>query len=180
MKERPILFSGPMVKAILAGNKTQTRRVIQCPERFSNIRDCGFASPYGVPGDRLWVRETWRADDFMPEETIYRTDGPAEAADCVPWRPSIFMPRRRSRITLEVTDVRVERLQEISGGDIAAETGWLTCHRGPSCRCMQEMFSPVWDRINSKRAPWALNPWVWAITFKRSGEARETRRKALA
>jgi hypothetical protein len=208
MKERPILFSAPMVRAILAGRKTQTRRLIRNPGRLDGLMLAGEEanwSPYGGPGDRLWVKENWRyadwTDDGMPyieyaadnarrlvedvpedwadrveavwarlsEPENYGIDG--KAADRK-WRPSIFMPRWASRITLEVTEVRVQRLQEISEKDAEAEGADLTraeeegvlgyAEVGP-----REMFAALWDDINGKRAPWSSNPWVWAITFRR-------------
>jgi len=149
-QERPILFSGQMVRAILEGRKTQTRRVVkpvgrdegfivvggydkdpnQWPFRsydgdaFDDGNGCEvpLVCPYGVPGDRLWVRETWK-ENIPPSGWIYRaTDEQAQwSQDKRPWRPSIFMPREASRITLEITEVRVERLQEIGPVDIAAE-----------------------------------------------------------
>lgn len=125
---RPILFSAPMVRAILDGTKTQTRRALKGAQPADPV-DRWLAAgqvlrcPYGALGDTLWVRETWRGD---PVE--YRADthshGPADGsrdAESVNWRPSIFMPRWASRLTLRITEVRVERLQEISEDDAAAE-----------------------------------------------------------
>lgn len=189
MKERPILFSAPMVRAILAGTKTQTRRVVRGPieylgpsggqddlsswgwffdgeeqhgymvlargmnERFDN--GCiSIPCPYGVPGDRLWVRETWRGEG--PGSVKYRADG--DDVGSLKWRPSIFMPRWASRIDLEVTEVRVQRVQEITREDAIAEG--VTTHDVFG-------FMRLWDSINGKRAPWASYPWVWALTFKR-------------
>lgn len=176
MRERPILFSSPMVRAILAGTKTQTRRALRVqPDdklhhgvhydratggaMWGSIRgDHGIACPYGLPGDGLWVRETWRwvcPDD--PDVALYRADG--HAASTLPlgfkWKPSIFMPRVASRITLEVVSVRVERVQEISREDEIAESV------SPG-----EFYDKLWDSINIKRCPWASNPWVWVVTFK--------------
>ncbi len=158
--ERPILFSAPMVRAILAGTKTQTRRVVKPPRGYPQYSYCDpFAMPpavwwwngehervgvrqecpYGVAGDLLWVRETWaKAPTLNPLEYHYRADRPdyeleqeREARRLAPklskqysewrWRPSIHMPRRASRITLRVTSVRVERLQEIGEDDAKAE-----------------------------------------------------------
>lgn len=149
-KERPILFSGPMVRAILEGRKTQTRRVVKLTDTGRVKAPCAFrnwhlddpnavlACPYGEPSDRLWVRETWGIYDGegmpfgypsgipkeLPEE--YHVSYPADDADGVigevfKWRPSIHMPRWASRILLEVVSVRVERLQEISEEDAEAE-----------------------------------------------------------
>jgi len=192
VKERPILFAGLMVRAILAGRKTQTRRVVN-PNR---------AHPYHV-GDTLWVRESWaigmvegsrayiaRAERMPAGKTLADTDGGLdEVGDLTPeqsrwaedrigterWRPSIFMPRWASRITLRVTAVRCERLQDISEDDAKAEGVTTEPRPGkvngqPSTLCpMTHRMAFVWgwDTINGKRAPWARNPWVWAITFGR-------------
>src|SRR4051812_10208675 len=161
VRERPILFSGPMVKALLAGTKTQTRRVMRPqPERDSHglwtglgmggyfaehvFGPCalklGTPCPHGVPGDHLWVRETWQCYVVGKNDLLAPTPRPAlcsigyaatedtrvgTASDFAryegPWRPSIFMPRWASRLTLEITDVRVQRLQEITEEDARAE-----------------------------------------------------------
>jgi hypothetical protein len=175
MKERPILFSGPMVRAILDGSKTQTRRTFKGTTEHRSI------CPYGAPGDRLWVRETfaqgvegcpggisYRADHFDP-----KGDGPAHP---MKWRPSIFMPRASSRILLEITDVRVQRLQEISDEDARAEGvsdgGCLSCGNPEPCGCgnpqpdARDGFAWLWQSIHG-RASWDANAWVWAITFQR-------------
>lgn len=221
MKERPIIFSGEMVKAILEGRKTQTRRVVepQPPEEVLRSErcsgpDCGDGfhfiakrgefrereicewhckCPYGVPGDRLWVRETfWHqpADydliactkvKLEDEVVIYRADHDA-AGDNFKWRPSIFMPHDLSRITLEITDVRVQRLQEIiledclaEGIDVPGRDRMLKI--GPIKRECDEAhcrayFRALWDSINAKKHPWHSDPWVWTITFRRIEEAR--------
>lgn len=151
MKERPILFSGPMIRAILGGRKTQTRRVVRMCRQFadwnstpaeaydvilSDLRDGahflvagdhGFTDfvpcPYGGPGDRLWVRETFFCITGEPGPTAccYRADESDENQFRGLWAPSIFMPRWAGRITLEVTGIRVEKLQEIGEVDAAAE-----------------------------------------------------------
>lgn len=208
-KEKPILFSTPMVRAILAGRKTVTRRVIkpQPPSigqyRFSNPPYKAFwnhlhkkwwltpldvdefdpsprelyeyACPYGQPGDRLWVRETWRKldcpqhDEGQPPGTLclcnqvqYRADGDSDGK----WRPSIFMPRWASRVTLEITGVRIERLQEISEADAIAEGVEA---RGPNHVVgARYRFGQLWNPINAKRGyGWEANPWVWVVEFKR-------------
>lgn len=195
MSEKPILFSGPMVRAILEGRKTQTRRVVRRPyvsplQRLLRCADGLFRwwlkdaeqpqpsdvrCPYGKPGDRLWVRETWRyyggsEYEYQRDQSnvIYRATPTFESSPRADWRPSIFMPRWASRITLEVTDVRVQRLQEISSED-ALDEGIFT--GGTNSRMddqdIEEEFASLWDSINAKRAPWSSNPWVWAITFKR-------------
>lgn len=184
MKERPTLFSGPMVRAILDGRKTQTRRVIKPqPDGCELDRSKFYLGPYGVPGDRLWVRETWwqipepslrqlrDGADTWPKEVAYAADedDPGTVRE---WgwklRPSIFLPRKFSRITLEITDVRVQRLNEISGSDVLSEG--IPEQGGNSSDGeyrLQMAFKDLWDSINGKKHPCASNPWVWAITFKR-------------
>ncbi len=178
MKERGILFSGPMVRAILDMRKTQTRRL---SEQWSKLK----------PGDRLWVRETWHRSPHF--DCLYRADYDdtsrmGKVRSHGGWRHSIFMPRALSRIDLEVTaEVRVQRLQDISEEDAQAEgasrlNGWsngdLCLADGACCEdnkrnpawCApgyRAWFAGLWNEINRKRAPWASNPWVWAITFKR-------------
>ncbi|MBV4478736.1 hypothetical protein [Pseudomonas khavaziana] len=220
VKEWPILFSAPMVRAILEGRKTVTRRAVKPqPEvrmvdmigpmlTFKNkrgghwlypnakaqiIADC----PYGKPGDRLWVRETFI--DLRGTGVEHRPDpaGPlqryAYAADCRPrshsdearkdfglkYKPSIHMPRVACRILLEITDVRVERLQDISEDQAKAEgvrlmrdgsDTWVS-REGPGnlvtpWPTAKEAFSDLWNSINGPHA-WVANPWVWAVSFKR-------------
>lgn len=191
VRERPILFSGPMVRAILDGRKTQTRRVIkpqpefftsdieggiefECPTTSGTYSKKSFARlcPYGKPGERLWVREAFydRADyaaigKHHKERFVYVVDGVKGG-----WRahPSIHMPRIASRITLEITDVRVERLQEISEEDAVAEGLRKTSFRdGRGEESARWNFRTLWDSINGKKYPWASNPWAWAITFRK-------------
>lgn len=212
VKERPILFSGPMVRAILDGRKTQTRRVMKPqPSHDSELQvgffeptntdrngmqypgksvfgcwndEDGWKCPFGSPGDRLWVRETWTPDhkDFYPHFPVcYQADfGPeyerkhgkvwsSEQNAWFPWRwrPSIHMPRWASRITLEITGVRVERLNDISEEDAIAEG--MDWHRGPlrvGHTNPLSAFQSLWESINGDGS-WALNPFVWAIEFKR-------------
>ncbi len=184
MKERPILFSAPMVRALLAGTKTQTRRIIK-PQHLAFFNQDAAAMlsdwnerplPYGQPGDRLWVRETWHdASSSLHSCALYRADG--IDLHWGKWAPSIHMPRWASRITLEITSVRVERLQEISIEDAKAEGAW-----GPDDSIVQKVadyfgtdifsanprkaFQMLWESINGPDS-WAANPWVWAIEFKR-------------
>lgn len=188
MKARPILFNTDMVKAILSGQKTQTRREIK-PHPFA-MPECNeetwefevyagdelsgsLRCPFGQPGDLLYVRETFRVFDSSAEcacydhcvcsrhngKPMYFADGFCTKDD-YKWNPSIHMPRWASRLTLEITDVRVERLQDIDRGDCMAEgcpfpnmavndpIGW---------------FSGLWDSIYSN---WDANPWVWVVEFK--------------
>ena len=187
MKERPILFSVPMVRAILDGHKTQTRRVVSPRIYCHELHRC----PYGVPGDQLWVRETW---DLVPQDSKPSTDGSSvwdihyaaggkeKTIEMPPrfnpvlytpqrWRPSIHMPRLASRITLEVKDVRVVRVQDISRDDCLAEGIGTPCRKfgyhGEYCNCI-DWFSNLWDSINAKRGfGWDVNPWVWVIEFER-------------
>jgi hypothetical protein len=170
MKERPILFSAPMVRALLDGTKTQTRRIIKpnhcvAPSmRLSMVPGC----PYGVPGDRLWVRETFcpqmNATDRTP---FYRSTGD-ELPSCHKWKPSIFMPRWASRITLEITEVRVQRVQDISEEDAKAEGGGFIREHPDADETLSDkkLFQFLWESISGETS-WDANPWVWAITFRR-------------
>lgn len=179
-KEHPILFNAEMVRALLDGRKAQTRRVVKPqPSRvtgwgcigsqgFGFIAEDidGYASilrcPYGL-GDHLWVRETFCKQIGAFGESVdyaYRaTDGEA----CGPWRPSIRMPRCASRIQLAVTDVRVERVQDISEEDCVAEG----ISGNPWHDEMLEPFAEFWDSINRKRGyGWDANPFVWVVEFE--------------
>ena len=187
MRERPILFSAPMVRAILAGAKTVTRRAVkEChidaapPASFFQwLRE---RCPYGLPGDRLWVREAfihepadfcWEASVSIPcrpASTVYRADHEGDTRGAG-WKPSIYMPRNLSRITLEVTRVRVERLQEISNDDAKAEgvefwrdDGTLTDL--PPCSAHRYEFEDLWTSIHGAYS-WNANPWVWVVSFQR-------------
>lgn len=210
MKERPILMSAPMVRAILAGSKTQTRRVIKdqsIGERFCEMRPegaylewlgspcCGTGVwevpeysgvakvPHGVVGDRLWIRETWAAphdcDHLKPREVPpgtrlhYAADAPLGG---LLGRPSIFMPRWASRITLEITEVRVERLQDISEADAQAEGCALECMTPTGDDSGSAIHGPggyiaLWESING-HGSWETNPHVWALSFKRIEETK--------
>jgi len=186
MIERPILFSAPMVRALLSGTKTQTRRVVKNPPSIWTIHSIQEQRcPYGQAGDRLWVRETWAKwgrDDQCGEgpsqthEPIYRADSyPWDWGD--KWRPSIYMPRWASRITLEIIAVRVERLQDISSADAIAE-GIEPCASGGEWRNYLDSapnrdaltprvsYRSLWESINGPGS-WAANPWVWVVEFKR-------------
>lgn len=215
MTDRPILFSGPMVRALLAGTKTQTRRVARVspavsgrPELVIGDRDhCGTGwhwrrpngvcewhveCPYGAVSDKLWVRESWAHDapDLQACRVAHEdacggsiTYGPyyratEVAPDTLRWRPSIHMPRWASRITLEITDVRVERLHEISEADAKAEgvripdaaTAKQSTVDVSGMTPYRAAFASLWDEINGDRAPWSSNPWVWVVAFKRVEE----------
>jgi hypothetical protein len=209
MKERPILFSGPMVRAILDGRKTMTRRVVKVHDQRDDFeRQGGFHGawedatrwtfnprwderldgkgdprpryclrcPYGAPGDRLWVRESFRLSAGASKEVHYAASvDDYTRAEKGPWKPSIHMPRWASRITLEVTGVRVERVQEISGRDVEAEGVEIDWDRVARMQAASDVdpeanvrasFACLWDGINGKRSPWSSNPWVWVIDFK--------------
>ena len=207
MKERPILFSGPMVKAILEGKKTQTRRVIKPqpsgpeifpPNQFCDqwyFRDAYYACPendigkyvtcpYGKPGDRLWVRETFGYHDSHDDVVFFKTDtiGHLPNPFVATWKPSIHMPRKFSRITLEICSIRVERLQVISEADARAEgmsvlplqdasdpSAWWQSEPGKhQARSPKQSFRLLWNTINAERGyGWDTNPFVWVIEFRR-------------
>ena len=227
-KERGMLFTAPMVRAILDSSKTQTRRVVKpIPQMVteSNIAtwdgdaaalmrlfdQVGRGCPYGHSGDRLWVRETWQGyrqtnyeyDEWEEMESpkdrhdntyvpVYRADDKSYPEK---WLPAIHMPREFSRINLEITGVRVERLQDISEADAAAEgiapnwigsdlTGWDPNQHGylphdcdaegdvpgvdiyDDCWTAKRCFQRLWESINGAGS-WAANPWVWVIEFRR-------------
>lgn len=173
MRERPIIFSGESVRAILDGRKVQTRRVIKPVQprddgRWPAGRDPVPDCPFGRVGDRLWVRETW-ADHPDGDGPIYRATDPTwdDEPGSIRWRPPIHMPRWASRLTLEVAGVRVERLQAIDKAGARAEG----CHGidGDGHRGYVpplDQFEAAWDALNGKRAPWSSNPWVWVVTFR--------------
>lgn len=201
MKERPIIFGGPMMLAILSGSKTQTRRPIKLQPNHEgwsivrieqigknwNITTCiddfhgELKCPYGQPGDELWVREIWQAakgyDTLKPSKISsrsgikYLADGLCswtddDAGDVV-WgrtRRSIYMPRWASRIQLEITDIRVERIQDISEEDAKAEGAE---HWNPLVKTVRN-FENLWNSINEKRGfGWEKNPHCWVIEFKK-------------
>lgn len=215
MKERPILFSAPMVRAILAGTKTQTRRVVKpAPQTVRNHRSAawdgdpaelmkllttaGRRCPYGQPGDRLWVREAWKAHttfDHLPPRDIpeshvwYMADDGYKAESR--YRQGMFMPRWASRITLEVTGVRVEGLQDISEADAKAEgikphevrQFWLfgADEERRAAIYRQAAVTPyrdLWEQINGPES-WSANPWVWVVEFKRLEAASSTEAQAM-
>ena len=210
IRERPIIMDSESVRAILDGRKTQTRRVmsgdsLSIIDRFS---EPGFSKfwigyhddtvcyreecPYGVPGDSLWVKETWNALFFNDKHILWSGDVPKamrtkerlvdspvyRATDNdpeYPWRSPIHMPRWASRITLEIVSVRVERVQEISEDDARREGVDAWFPKSPELlRYVQEGgsyrngFHERWDALNAARGyPWSSNPWVWVIEFRR-------------
>ncbi|APP85455.1 hypothetical protein [Xanthomonas hortorum] len=213
MKERPILFNGAMVRAILAGAKTQTRRAVKQLADATGVKsvyqrpsgsfigchlpgDAGvgvtnpFPCPFGQPGDRLWVRETWmdlmgtsieHRDMETGKQTryAYGSESPRGSASDearkdfgLKWRPSIHMPRSACRLLLEITDVRVERLQAISEADAIAEgierhdEDGITYYGpyGHGDARPDQAFRDIWT---STGGDWDANPWVWVISFKR-------------
>ena len=226
MKERGMIFNGEMVRAILDGRKTQTRRPVKFPVHDKNL-GCELAgnelagelsagsylnSAFGKPGDRIWVRETWATlgnedgccvdwegnlckGDERSAARIYRASCEQRPGDyglwSIPddaywkphtkehkfegaWRPSIHMPRWASRILLEITDVRVERLNAISQEDAQAEgmelTGWRPTYSDPDSGgevwTPYDNFAQLWESIYGEES-WKANPWVWVITFRR-------------
>jgi len=223
--DRPILFSAPMVRALLAGTKTQTRRIVKIqPDNSADGILADYAldatgkrarfalwymsadermaadwyvhnepqfCPYGQLGDRLWVREVWARDD-EDGQLMYRADvgkdpyadaweqGRNEGVPRYRWKPSIHMPRAASRITLEITGVRVERLQDISEADALAEGVTPKWEPGCSGRLMEAIsgfmsfhpaasaYADLWEQINGPGS-WDANPWVWVVEFKRVG-----------
>lgn len=201
-KARPILFSAPMIRAILDGRKSQTRRIIkpqprqidggwQYGKKYQNHAFGAAATPatdifypyqcpYGQPGDHLWVRETWQK--FGKEYAYAATDG--DVFSETKWRPSIHMPRDASRITLQITDIRAERLHDITESDAIDEgINFTTQNGGPNKyydnyhtgRWMDsEMlnnpiasYRTLWETINGPGS-WEQNPWVWVIEFSKT------------
>lgn len=189
MKERGMIFNGEMVRAILDGRKTQTRRPVKFPVHDKNL-GCELAgnelagelsagnylnSAFGRPGDRIWVRETWAdAGASAPDLKLYRANYPEHVpsiyenvppAKEIRWTPSIHMPRTASRILLEITGVRVERLQSITLGDICKEVGCGLYDFRPATHGFQA-WEELWKSIYGAES-WNANPWVWVIEFKR-------------
>lgn len=190
VKERPILFTAENVRAIRERRKTKTRRVINLPlkdkdfgcevhpSELTQPEQIWRLCPLGAPGDRLWVRETWCywgaiSEPLNTSAIAYRADADQSG---VRWRPAIFMPRWASRITLEITDVRVERLQEISEEDAQAEGLEYPCTlditRNGDCPVVDISrpwacgFARLWNSINGKKHPWRSDPWVWVLSFE--------------
>lgn len=202
MKERPILFSAPMVRATLGGSKTQTRRIVKPqPDIVSNSGKLAVAytpdderlgrlgknipCPYGLLGNRLWVRETWRTDASLNDKAPhcfagwpvrYEADGTVLKHGAFyglidgKTRVSIHMPRWASRIQLDIVGVRVERLQDISEADAKAEGCQVPSIIYPdeprNSYCYAEQFRLLWESLNGPGS-WDANPWVWVIEFRR-------------
>jgi len=201
-RERGILFSAKMVRALLERKKTQTRRIVKpqpindwlgymmlepglatlCGPDYPDAETDEVRCPFGAPGDRLWVRETWDAPpgSNARSEVSYRADFDRDPAGAR-WTPAIHMPRWASRILLEITEVRVERVRDISADDAIAEgidpgphrCGCDVCSRTSAlCPATQSSliaeYGALWDAINGERAPWASNPWVWVVAFRRA------------
>lgn len=165
MKSTPILFSGPMVRAILDGRKTQTRRIYKHRNSCTGVSE---PCPYGGPGDEIWVRETWKYC-WKCGHTNYAADcnKPRQCRSCDAslgkWKPSIHMFKFCSRISLEILSVRPERLQDITHWDAKAEG--VECLPNYTAAPVDD-FRELWDSING-RGSWDSNPWVWRIEFKR-------------
>ena len=189
MKERGMIFNGEMVRALLSGRKTQTRRPIKWKQtRFTEIGEredgsywpwsedaehaCDFwhPCPFGAVGDRIWVREAFASglstkSTLSYRETHKREDLEDGFYDTIKWTPSIHMPRWASRILLEITGVRVERLQSITLGDICKEVGCGLYDFRPATYGFQ-VWEELWKSIYGAES-WNANPWVWVIEFKR-------------
>jgi len=182
---KPIIFSTPMVQAILDGKKTQTRRVIKIDDAPENwkISIAGTSivrtEPYDVKlpryaaGDILWVREAWCKNENpnSPNYGGYEYYADYEGAHCqslIKWRSPIFMPREAARLFLKVKTVRVERLQDITEEDAIAEGMSNTLVDGVVFISAKGNFHVFWDSLNIKRGyGWDTNPWVWVIEFER-------------
>ena len=188
MKETGLMFKAPLVRSILDGSKTQTRRIAKefagrddldaILRRFPNQNGC----PYGGPGDHIYVREAWAPNAGSAGGFLYRADhgGAASFSRCdlktgvwthstSRWWPSIHMPKHAARIWLDITGVRLERLQDISRGDAMAEgCPFQNMADGPDPR---KWFAELWT---STGGDWAANPWVWVIDFKRIHDRKAT------
>lgn len=211
MKERPILFSTEMARAILEGRKSQTRRIIKYPKIYKLNELIGwkikphkdtpvlfsfwygtkytlpaFRCPYGQPGDVLWVKETFLIEKSIEDKIHYeyKSDYSETMADDVCWKPSIFMPKEASRLKLKVTDIRVERVQDITEEDAIAEgVEYVDNQRVEGeedlCRIYldymdnesilmsaKSSYKSLWSKINGKDS-WKSNPWVWVVEFEK-------------
>lgn len=190
MKERPILFSAPMVRALLNCTKSQTRRVVKPQPTIPEIGrewipSAGCRCPYGQPGDRLWVREAWRTEasydaikpsllpvglrdtlavPFWYDADLCGNTSGTPGLQPGKYRPGMFMPREASRILLEIVGVRVERLQDINEWD-AIDEGVGGDVKVAPCFAV-ERYRALWESINGPGS-WDANPWVWVVEFKR-------------
>ena len=194
MKERPILFKTEMVKAILEGRKTQTRRIVKPQPLCIHQRIAWnilteewclydeaqkevlekFECPYGKIGDHLYVKETWyKTKHVLPSIICYKAD--YNDPENYKWKPSLFMPKKYARIWLEVTEIKVQQLHQISFDDILAE-GCIERYEIKKCYAsftgqnfIRNKWIKLWDSINVKKGyGWGKNPYVWVIEFKRS------------
>ena len=210
MKERPILFNSEMVRAILDDRKTMTRRVIKPQPHIcyngdliykdhligSEIKEYNSipypeiegVSLYGIPGDQLWAREAWCKFD---NRILYKANYKGQKSKPFKWKPSIHMFRRHSRIQLEITSIRVERVQNITEEDALKEGSFLNrcpcteMNKPPKnnieavfqqtgCHIHGTEFKHLWNSINKKRGfGWDANPWVWVVEFKRITECQD-------
>lgn len=196
--EKPILFNTEMVRAILDGRKTQTRRLvvphyrdgdagyrivtnattgefcyIEYYDEYENSTDRRLKPPY-MPGDLLYVRETWKqatggtAGPGLYDMFLYKADEPQDTTGLMIegcWHPSIHMPKAAARIWLKVKAVKVQRLQEITNDDAKAEG--VTCATDNSGMMHRHKFRVLWDSITDAQNRWEANPWVWVIEFER-------------
>jgi len=183
---KPILFNSEMVRAILDGRKTQTRRIVKPQPEEILQGDWSELCPYGKVGDRLWVRETFKYMNLEHTKVGYKASIDETCNDGAfirlgNWRPSIHMPKWAARIFLEITNIRVERVQDITSHDCIAEglPVPMVCdateyrdqthlNLNKSHERIKEYFQKLWDSINKKRGyGWEDNPWVWVIEFVR-------------
>lgn len=197
-KSHPMILTGESIRAILENRKSQTRPIVKWPLKAGSRKPLievelasaqglwrggdgdgwnVFECPYGQPGDRLWIRETWA---IIPDDggtIIFRADDPEDnwkqEAD-VKWNSPLSLPREDARLWLEIISVRAERLQDITEADIIAEgitvniAAQMTGIPWSSLPTLHHGFAQAWDFINGKRAQWESNPWVWVIEFKQS------------
>ncbi len=189
MKEKPIIFNSEMIRAILDDRKTQTRRIVKPQPSKENHISWGISErpfwyemhrsfvvqeikcPYGKLGDRLWVRESFGYDAVIVKgagnkNIKYKVSASGFELENYKWKPSIHMPRWASRITLEITDIRVERLREISLDDINSEGVKINTYPYGKVEGMV-YFRELWNSIAKDKYKWQDNPWVWVIEFKR-------------
>lgn len=197
-KERPILFNTEMVQAILAGKKTQTRRLLKDKQFIKYADDdetieflkATAICPFGGKGDKLWVRETWQT---WALGWVYKASYGADLPKDIKWKSSLFMPKEACRIKLKITDVRIERLHEITDADAREEgikmvddfnwkdyvgdfsgfdfDAYITSKYGKNLSGEVSSYASLWSQINGLDS-WQSNPWVWVITFEKEGGER--------